>query len=78
MTTEITLTPAEREKLRDQLTDYCEKQFDLELEQFDAESAAAEERRQPQGGRGRGGRGPRGGGRIDGRVVQHFGINHRV
>ena len=37
MTTEITLTPAEREKLRDQLTDYCEKQFDLELEQFDAE-----------------------------------------
>ena len=37
MTTEITLTPAEREKLRDRLTDYCAKQFDLDLEQFDAE-----------------------------------------
>ncbi|MEZ2587136.1 DUF2164 domain-containing protein [Kluyvera intermedia] len=37
MNTEITLTPAEREKLRNQLTDYCTKQFDLELEQFDAE-----------------------------------------
>lgn len=31
MTTEITLTPAEREKLRDRLTDYCAKQFDAEF-----------------------------------------------
>lgn len=37
MNTEITLTPSEREKLRNQLTDYCTKQFDLKLEQFDAE-----------------------------------------
>lgn len=37
MTTEITLTPAERERLRDQLSDYCSEHFELELEQFDAE-----------------------------------------
>lgn len=37
MTTEITLTPAERERLRDQLSDYCSEHFELDLEQFDAE-----------------------------------------
>lgn len=34
---EITLSPAERERLRNALTDYCRDHFELELEQFDAE-----------------------------------------
>lgn len=34
---EITLSPAERERLRNALTDYCRDNFELELEQFDAE-----------------------------------------
>ncbi|WP_434636798.1 DUF2164 domain-containing protein [Klebsiella sp. I138] len=34
---DISLTPGERELLREKLCTYCEKNFDLELEQFDAE-----------------------------------------
>ena len=34
---EINLTPGEREQLREKLCTYCERNFDLELEQFDAE-----------------------------------------
>lgn len=34
---EITLSPAERERLRQALEHYCREHFDLELEQFDAE-----------------------------------------
>ncbi|HDS1153906.1 TPA: DUF2164 family protein [Pluralibacter gergoviae] len=33
----VTLTPAQRELLRQKLETYCDKQFDLQLEQFDAE-----------------------------------------
>lgn len=34
---EINLSPGEREQLREKLCTYCERNFDLELEQFDAE-----------------------------------------
>ncbi|QIT30663.1 DUF2164 domain-containing protein [Raoultella terrigena] len=34
---EINLSPGEREQLREKLCTYCERHFDLELEQFDAE-----------------------------------------
>lgn len=34
---DITLSPAERDGLREALSDYCRDQFELELEQFDAE-----------------------------------------
>lgn len=34
---DINLTSAERDLLREKLCAYCEKNFDLELEQFDAE-----------------------------------------
>lgn len=34
---DITLTPAERERLRKELERYCSDHFELELEQFDAE-----------------------------------------
>lgn len=34
---DINLTSAERDLLREKLCTYCEKNFDLELEQFDAE-----------------------------------------
>lgn len=34
---DITLTPGERDLLREKLCAYCEQNFDLELEQFDAE-----------------------------------------
>ncbi len=33
----ITLSPAERERLRDELQNYCAENFNVELEQFDAE-----------------------------------------
>ncbi|EMM3274538.1 DUF2164 family protein, partial [Pluralibacter gergoviae] len=33
----VTLTPAQRELLRQKLETYCDEQFDLQLEQFDAE-----------------------------------------
>jgi Uncharacterized conserved protein len=35
--TGITLTPEQREQLKRKLENYCEQNFDLELEQFDAE-----------------------------------------
>ncbi|MBJ9888745.1 DUF2164 family protein [Citrobacter sedlakii] len=34
---DLTLSAAERERLRDELELYCRDQFDLHLEQFDAE-----------------------------------------
>ncbi|CAM6310563.1 MULTISPECIES: DUF2164 domain-containing protein [Citrobacter] len=34
---DLTLSAAERERLRDELERYCRDQFDLHLEQFDAE-----------------------------------------
>ncbi|POT56115.1 DUF2164 domain-containing protein [Citrobacter amalonaticus] len=34
---DITLSPAERDRLREALETYCNDHFDLELEQFDAE-----------------------------------------
>ncbi|HAU4331413.1 DUF2164 domain-containing protein [Citrobacter freundii] len=34
---EITLAPADRDRLRSELETYCSDHFDLELEQFDAE-----------------------------------------
>ncbi|EGT3573244.1 DUF2164 domain-containing protein [Citrobacter sp. ANG330] len=34
---DITLSPAERDGLREALSDYCRDHFELELEQFDAE-----------------------------------------
>ena len=34
---DITLTTGERDLLREKLCAYCEQNFDLELEQFDAE-----------------------------------------
>ena len=34
---EIELSPAQRDLLRDRLSKYCEETFNLELEQFDAE-----------------------------------------
>ena len=34
---DITLSPAERDGLREALRDYCRDHFELELEQFDAE-----------------------------------------
>ncbi|HAT1613227.1 TPA: DUF2164 domain-containing protein [Raoultella planticola] len=34
---DITLTAGERDRLREKLHAYCEQNFDLELEQFDAE-----------------------------------------
>ncbi|AGN87047.1 MULTISPECIES: DUF2164 domain-containing protein [Enterobacteriaceae] len=34
---DITLTTSEREQLRKKLQTYCEQNFELELEQFDAE-----------------------------------------
>ncbi|POP45647.1 DUF2164 domain-containing protein [Superficieibacter electus] len=34
---DITLSPAERDRLRSELESYCATHFDLELEQFDAE-----------------------------------------
>ncbi|BBS84141.1 hypothetical protein WP7S17E08_41020 [Klebsiella quasipneumoniae] len=34
---EIELSPAKRDLLRDRLSKYCEETFNLELEQFDAE-----------------------------------------
>ena len=34
---EINLSPGERKQLREKLCTYCERNFDLELEQFDAE-----------------------------------------
>lgn len=35
--TQITLSTAERDRLRSELETYCSNQFDLTLEQFDAE-----------------------------------------
>ncbi len=34
---DITLSPAQRDGLREALRDYCRDRFELELEQFDAE-----------------------------------------